>query len=424
MWEQLEEIKSSLADLAGRLDYSSLLVREAEALVAAAAGIANVANTIRSRGAARIAAGQGGLPPTDPRRQERQEREAASKTAQLCGSSPSAGKAAVETGQRLQIQEGVSAAANAGELSLEMTQAISEAVETNPEAEQALLDLARSGASLGEVRQACAEAIAQAQTDPEEARRQIHAARCLRSWTDARGVWHLRADGLPTFGAAIDAAIAPLAEALWRRAKAEAHHGGEKGGPEPGEAYRFDALVALVQVGGEAQDHTPQPPRADSDEGTCPEPDEADGPDAAPERGGGGSPARLRAALRRRGPPFALIVRVDYTALLRGSVEAGEVSDLVGYGPLDISSLRHLCSDGDPFVSAVVTQGRRVVGVANFGRRPNALQATALAWLYPTCAALGCPAPPTCRPTTGRTGPTPTSPAWRHSTDSVTNTTS
>ena len=72
-------------------------------------------------------------------------------------------------------------------------------------------------------------------------------------------------------------------------------------------------------------------------------------------------------------------------------MEPGEVSELVGYGPLDISSLRHLCSDADPFISAVITHGQRVVGVANFGRRPNALQATALAWLYPTCAALGCP---------------------------------
>ena len=45
---------------------------------------------------------------------------------------------------------------------------------------------------------------------------------------------------------------------------------------------------------------------------------------------------------------------------------------------------------GDPFLKAVVTKGKDVIGVAHLGRRPNAYQRSALDWLFPTCAAEGC----------------------------------
>jgi len=45
---------------------------------------------------------------------------------------------------------------------------------------------------------------------------------------------------------------------------------------------------------------------------------------------------------------------------------------------------------GDPFLAAVITKGKEVVGVAHLGRRPTAHQRSALEWLYPTCAAEGC----------------------------------
>ncbi|MGH9122281.1 MAG: hypothetical protein ACRDYC_10115 [Acidimicrobiales bacterium] len=248
----LKEIRSSLASLAGRLDYCSLLLPEAEAMVAQSAAIVNVANTIRSRSAARLAKGPSGSAPTDPKKKSRQDKQAADKTAELSGAGPSQGKSALETGQRLETQEGVSEAANQGDLSPEMLSAIAEAVEANPGAEKALLDLAASGASLAEVRAACAKAIKDADADPDETRRRIHSARSVRSWTDSGGVWHIRGEGLPEFGAAIDIAIASLADRLWQRGKAEAEANGDPDGPEATEAYRFDALVALVGAGYEA----------------------------------------------------------------------------------------------------------------------------------------------------------------------------
>lgn len=61
-------------------------------------------------------------------------------------------------------------------------------------------------------------------------------------------------------------------------------------------------------------------------------------------------------------------------------------------GPVAVSAVRDLLDTGDPFLAAVVTKGRQVVGVAHLGRRPTVGQQTALEWLYPTCAVEGCSA--------------------------------
>src|SRR5262249_52273542 len=67
-----------------------------------------------------------------------------------------------------------------------------------------------------------------------------------------------------------------------------------------------------------------------------------------------------------------------------------EVCELSCYGPVAVSAIRDLMDTADPFLAAVVTKGKEVVGVAHLGRRPNAHQHSALEWLYPTCAAEGC----------------------------------
>lgn len=52
--------------------------------------------------------------------------------------------------------------------------------------------------------------------------------------------------------------------------------------------------------------------------------------------------------------------------------------ELAGFGPVAASAVRDLMDTGDPFLSAVVTKGEAVVGVAHLGRRPTAHQQTAL----------------------------------------------
>ena len=66
--------------------------------------------------------------------------------------------------------------------------------------------------------------------------------------------------------------------------------------------------------------------------------------------------------------------------------------EIVGFGPVAVSAVRDMIDTQDPFLVAVATRGERLVGVAHLGRRPNALQQTALQWLYPGCANESCSA--------------------------------
>ncbi|HVF12963.1 MAG TPA: hypothetical protein VM942_00120, partial [Acidimicrobiales bacterium] len=88
---------------------------------------------------------------------------------------------------------------------------------------------------------------------------------------------------------------------------------------------------------------------------------------------------------RRAGPP-KIIVRVDLGALLRGRPVEGEVCEIAGFGPVAVSAVHDMIDSEDPFLTAVVTRGAKLLGVAHLGRRPNATQQTALQWLYPSCA--------------------------------------
>jgi hypothetical protein len=92
----------------------------------------------------------------------------------------------------------------------------------------------------------------------------------------------------------------------------------------------------------------------------------------------------------RRGAPAKLLLRVDLDAFLRGFPIAGDTCELVGYGPISMSAVHDILRDADPFVAAIFTKAKQVVGVAHLGRQPTASQRSALEWLYPTCAAQGC----------------------------------
>jgi hypothetical protein len=131
------------------------------------------------------------------------------------------------------------------------------------------------------------------------------------------------------------------------------------------------------------------PPEPDPPPRATPEPSELDSdPPASPDCSAAGKGRRRRR--KRRGAPVKLLIRVDYDTWVRGFALTGETCELVGYGPIPVSVARDLCATGDPFVAAILTKGRALVGVAHLGRHPTAFQQTALEWLYPTCAAQGC----------------------------------
>ncbi len=129
------------------------------------------------------------------------------------------------------------------------------------------------------------------------------------------------------------------------------------------------------------------------------EPTGADGSDTssgqAGSAGAGGTAIPGRAPRRkaaRRSATHKVIARIDLGTMLRGYPIEGEVCEIAGFGPVAVSAVRDMIDTDDPFLTAVVTRGEKVVGVAHLGRRPNALQQTALQWLYPSCANESCSA--------------------------------
>jgi hypothetical protein len=115
-------------------------------------------------------------------------------------------------------------------------------------------------------------------------------------------------------------------------------------------------------------------------------------PEGAAGSAGRAEPSRRQKPARRRAGTHKVILRVDLGTLLRGYPIEGEVCEIAGFGPVAVSAALDMIDTDDPFLTAVVTNGQKLVGVAHLGRRPNAVQQTALQWLYPSCANEACSA--------------------------------
>ena len=113
-----------------------------------------------------------------------------------------------------------------------------------PENEGRLLDSAHNEDQRG-LKKACArERDAARSEDDERARHaRIHRDRRFRSWTDREGGYCYEGRTTADEGAVIDAAIAAMAEVVFKAAHAE-------GRRETAAAYRSDALLALLTEGG------------------------------------------------------------------------------------------------------------------------------------------------------------------------------
>lgn len=335
MCGRLSELALALGAYASAFDPELVTPQDAAVVAGEAARIESMAAVLKARAAASAADG-GGFPGEG-------RRSAAEVLAKESGSSVAAAKAVLDTGRRLSTQPEVAAAGASGELSFAQAALIAAAVEADPWAADKLLAEARTG-TLASLREACAKVQAGAE-DLEKRRRRIKAARSLRSWTDPGGTWHLHASGNPEDGAAVMAAIAPHTEAAFKDARRE-------GRREPQDAYAFDGLLGLARS-------------ARADDASLPVPYK---------------------------PPVKLLVRIDYDTFMRGVPEEGETCEIVGYGPVAVSAVHDLVAQGDPFVAAILYRGEALVGVAHLGRKPRAIQRSALEWLYPSCAVEGCAA--------------------------------
>jgi hypothetical protein len=404
MCQSLRVVRQSMVAFARRLDADALSGAEAGEVVRLCAQIEASAASVKALAAARAA---------EVRGWERDGyRSAAEELADRAGMSPGAARRALETGCRLAGQPEVAAAALGGELSLEQATAVCDGVAADPAKAGVLIDKAKRS-SLPELNEEVARVKA-ASCDQDRRRRDRHAKRSFRRWSDRDGALHAHLLGHPEDGAVLWRMLDPLRRRLnvLRRQSGAAN--------DSLDALDYDAMMTmaaialgmdgelgwadLVELGLFPQFHrsTPPPPAppspaADpdlfSDATTDTDPagelfplDDADPTGVAvsssskPGRGG----------KKLAGSPIRVMVRVDLDALLRGVALDGELCEIAGYGPVPVSVLEDLLATENPFIIGILTKAQALAGVYHHGRHPNAYQRSALDFLYPTCAAEGC----------------------------------
>ena len=332
MCQTLSELERAMAHYTAGFDAALIAPTDLIEVVRAAGAIEKRAAAISAMAAARMAGGAGQLS-KDGGAARTSPRQAAEILAQATGTSIGEARRAIENGKAMEANPNLAEAAKGGELSRDQATLLSGAASANPEAMDRLLDIART-ASVSELAAEAARARA-AVEDLEARRRQAHAERRLRQWTDAFGRWHCVGQGLPEDGAKIMAAIRPFAEQAFDAAR-------KQGRFERREAYDYDGLMALATAGG-SQVATSE-----------------------------------------------IMVRVDHSTMVRGHAVEGETCEIAGFGTVPPQVIYDMMDSGDPFLKCIVTKGKDVIGVGHLGRRPNAYQQSALDWMFPTCAAEGC----------------------------------
>ncbi len=250
------------------------------------------------------------------------------------GTTVGAAREALDTARRLCDLPATDAAVRDGKLSAQQAAAVADAATADPDAEQSLLDAAPEE-SLAELRTRAERVKAAARSVEDEAAREerIRRSRSLRRSVASDGAHELHARGTAADVAAFWARLQPFIDEQFRAAR-------DEGRRESVDAYAFDALVALSESGGSAK------------------------------------------------PPAKVIVRVDLSAVRRGTTVPGETCEIAGFGPIPVSEALKLMNEA--FLALVLTKGRDVHTVVHLGRQFTEHQKTALEWRDPECVALGC----------------------------------
>jgi hypothetical protein len=245
-----------------------------------------------------------------------------------------AAREALATVERTKSLPATDRAVRSGQLSAQQAAAVAEAAAADPGAEQQLLDAAPEE-SLAELRNRADRVKAAARSAEDEAAREerIRRGRSLRRSVAADGSHELHARGTAADIAAFWARLQPFIDAACKKARDEDRR-------ESVDAYAFDALIAMSASGGSAK------------------------------------------------PNSKVIVRVDLSAVRRGTTVPGETCDIPGFGPIPVSEALKLMNDA--FIALVVTKGKDVHTVAHLGRQFNEQQKTALEWRDPECCVKGC----------------------------------
>ena len=339
------DLRQQVGAYAAAFDPSACTVEQCREVVEQAAAIERMAATVKARAAARVA-GSGSW-------RAEGARSAAHDLAAKTGTTVGAARETLETGAALAELSVLAKAASRGELSMTQAASIASVRTVVPEAVPTLIDRAKQ-TTVAELREECARTVAARQPDPDAARDKVREARSLRTWAHSSGARVLQLMDAPDVIARVLVDIAPAREALHAQARQRGDH------VQP-DALDADALVATVRAGREGNASR----LVDGD----------DRPSKPP---------------HKCAPRAKLLIRVDFDTLLRGYPIDGETCEIAGVGPVAVAAVREIAESGDAFLAGIVTGGEQVLGVAHFGRKALARQATALEWINPTCAADGC----------------------------------
>jgi len=331
MFEKIQKAEAILQEVVNDLDPEVLEPAFARRLVESFAKIEGIAAAGKTLAARRVV--------TSGSWRLTGERTAAHWMANRTGTSVGQAIGVLETAERLAELPATDKAARAGRLSQVQVKEIASAAAASPAAEAGLLKAAEFEGMAG-LRERCARVRAAASSDELDRHEAIRRSRYLRHWSDREGAFRLDGRLTPDAGAAVLAALEPYKRHIFSGAR-------KQGRREPYDAYAADALVAMAkssQSGG-------------SEGGSC-------------------------------GPSAMVHVRVDHSALVRGSTKDGETCEIPGVGPIPVATARSLANDA--FLSAIVTKGADVTAVAHLGRTIPARLRTAVEMRDPVCVVPGC----------------------------------
>jgi hypothetical protein len=259
-------------------------------------------------------------------------RDGAAVVARNLGVRPGEVRAAAKTAGRLEKLPLTDAAVRSGKLSAAEAQLIAAAATANPGAERELLDVAEQG--LVPLKDACVAARARVE-DPAERTARQRRRRHFRMWTKGDGMIAGYFELPPEVGGPLKVAIEAQVQRIFRERKAGTEH-------ESLAAYAADALAGFV-LGDEGIVH---------------------------------------------GVDATVHIVVDHGAVMRGGAVDGEVCEIPGVGPVDVSWVKELL--GSAFLTAVIRKGKDILTVAHFGRHVPAELMTALTVSGRECDVEGC----------------------------------
>jgi Domain of unknown function (DUF222)/HNH endonuclease len=257
-------------------------------------------------------------------------RSAAHWVAETTGATVGAASRTLETARALDQLPDTDAAFRAGQLSETQAAEITSTAVADPAAETALLEAA-SRTTVKGLRDECRQVRAGAEEDDRAWARRLHDSRRAHNWIDPDGTYRLEARLAPDAGARFDSAWQAHIDRIFRDAR-------RAGLREPWTAYAADALVALATDG----------------------------------------PCR----------PVEVHLIANSAPVERGHTERGERCEIIGIGPVPVTTARALLDDAR--VSVMAGNGDDITAVSSPKRTIPARLRRAIEARYSTCGVKIC----------------------------------